>query len=287
MRQQFRHAALVNPPTGLAPIPDWIRSYHRARVKDWNFFGVTDYNVGDWNANVVGGGAAAIAVTNGAATPVNGPMLGLTAAANNDGIGLRHSALHLAMPFQGNGHSFYLAFDVVGGSSTTLTHRAFGIASGTAAEAFNLDTGALFSAGAGIMWESLSSNGLWTLTLKPSAKAAQVIATSTLSPASSNAEITRLGFMYVANPDAGAAIGKIYPFCFLLNEAAFSGDETDDQDSSASGFLPSAYGVTLNDTLHGDVENVQCGVFIGHATQTAAARGTYVRRILSVDNMRR
>lgn len=281
---RYKEIVAAGLDLGASPIPDWINDIHRSRILDINMFGARDWTPADWNVSDVGPSTVALIGAQG--TTVTSPMLQVTCAAGaGNGYAARHNAKHLQMPIASQPAHFYVSFDIMPNSAIASgQHRAVGIATDTAANAFDKATGAAFTAGGGIVWQCVNS-GTWSLIYKPTAKSAITVATV---PANiiSTSSFTRFGFMVVGSTSLDSA-GSLYGFAHTLNTQSGNEDATD----SASPLPLTAYyppgGLVLNTTDHGDVAGANAGLFFGFSNSTASSRSSYIRRILAIDNLRR
>jgi hypothetical protein len=285
---RFRELAGGGPDPRF-PIPDWMVGIHRGRLVDMKMMGAADFTASDWNVSTVAGGSAALASL---VSTNNGPALLVAGSTTGDSYTARHNAMHLQMPVAAQAHHYYVAFDICRGTAAhTTVNVAVGIATGTAAQAWTPATGALFNAGGGIAWScvgtSMGGDGVWRLTMKPSAKSAVVIGVAPASVGLLGSNWVRVGFMVAANPsvaDAGWIVGFAYP----LIDPAFGGDDQDDQPvANPSFYVPGMAGRSLDTTNLGDSGSIQAGLFFGMYDGTAAVRQLGIRRIVTMDNMRR
>jgi len=283
------------------PIPQIFSNAHRKRVLDINMVGIKDWNPSDWNTNIVNVGGTVSAALHATINSVcSGPQLVLTGGATpsaNDGYGASHLSKIFPMPCAvtnlNAGAVVYVAFDIcTNSSSNSGANRAVGIATGSAADAFTLGTGAVFPVGGGIAWVSVGA-GVWVLTYKASTKAAVVLGTSTITGTNGNSSFIRLGFTYGINPNAAdGPLGWICGFCFKLNSLApglsWQGSgEDQDLPISSNEYFPSPAGFLLDNTNHGEASDVRAGLFMANGQSTGSSnRSMAVRRILAIDNLR-
>jgi hypothetical protein len=284
---------------GPFPLPAWFTERLRARVLDLIFTGQKDFVAADYDVSTVG--AATIALSQSTNGSVQGPMLLIgTGTTALDGSCARMNANMFTAPTTpGNiGSSFFINFDVATGLTINNLHRAIGIGSGTAAQIFDKTTGGLFSSGAGIAWRSTNSAS-WELVVKPSGKSQQIVATaSALTTPANGSSCQRLGFMYLANAGIASSdptnqgIGTLIGWAYNLVDLTQSANNGDDMalPLNANAYFPSSSGIVLSEALFAETAatDTRCGIFVAASLASGAAfRQLAVRRILSIDNMRR